>query len=52
MEEAFVTVRAGPGMEGVKADMSEQTVIVMSALAKMFVGDLVHGGEHRVATAA
>lgn len=29
---------------GLKADMNDQMVIVVGALCKMFVGDLVHGG--------
>ncbi len=31
------------GGEGLGVDMNEQMVIVMSALCKLFVGDLVHG---------
>ena len=51
MLDAFQAVRQA-NVEGfvgesrsLRVDINEQMVIVMSALSKMFVGDLVHGGE-------
>lgn len=40
-EAAAAAAGASPGL---KADMNDQMVIVVGALCKMFVGDLVHGG--------
>ncbi len=33
------------GARELEAEMNDQMVIVVGALCKMFVGDLVHGGE-------
>jgi hypothetical protein len=44
---AGAKAEAGKSPRELEVDMNDQMVIVVGALCKMFVGDLVHGGQSR-----